>query len=69
MSHQENNHDDEIFEKFPKPRTVPMNWDVSGLTTSKVSPQEDQTETEEIFEKFPKPRTMPINWDTSELHK
>jgi len=57
------------IEKFPKPRTMPSQWDVSGLMPTKSGTQDKASGSEEIFEKFPKPRTMPIHWDTSVLNK
>ena len=61
--------EDNVFEKFPKPRTMPMKWDVSELTPSKSETDHKKNDSDEIFEKFPKPRTMPAKWDTSDFQK
>ena len=69
-SHQEvSNIEESVFEKFPKPRTMPSQWDISELSPSETESKDDQKESGEIFEKFPKPRTMPMQWDTSDLEK
>jgi hypothetical protein len=57
------------IESFPKPRTFPANWDMSGITKSKPSADSEEDQSEDQMESFPKPRTFPANWDMSELTK
>jgi len=60
---------DSGFEKFPKPRTMPAQWDITELTTSKTKSKTMPAEVPEIFEKFPVPRTMPGNWEPVDFKK
>jgi hypothetical protein len=75
MNYQKNTNPEEKkqldsgFEKFPIPRTMPAQWDVSELTTSKTTSKTTPAEVPEIFEKFPVPRTMPGDWDPVDFKK
>lgn len=60
---------DSGFEKFPEPRTMPAQWDISELTISKATSKTMPAQVPEIFEKFPVPRTMPGNWEPVDFKK
>ena len=57
------------MESFPKPRTVPANWDVSAMKPAKKAARASNERAKMGMESFPEPRTIPDKWDTSDLSK
>ena len=67
MPEKKNHPRENAFEKFPQPRTFPMQWDTSGMMAAPLPQQDD--EAEDRMETFPEPRTIPAKWDVSGLGK